>query len=112
MPLDLLDRAVERQVLPDLLADVQDPVVDARRERERVDQPIAEMGRVRPRPAVEQEILLGPRVPVGEPVDERAEPRRRQRLAVLRAEDADRGAGAPRGIDQRLVDQIAERRSR
>ena len=108
VPLDDLDGAVERVVLPDLVADLQRLVLGGPAHRELVDQPVAEMHHVVAAAAVHQHVVLVAREPGVEPVEQPVERRPRDQLAILRAENADRGLAARDDVEHVVAEQRLE----
>ena len=61
--LNVLNRAVQGEVVPDFLADAQSVVLGPAAHRERAEQPVSQMQRILAALAVEQQVFLMP----GEP---------------------------------------------
>src|SRR5262245_27154521 len=108
MALNVLYGAVHRQIAQDAAADLQRLIDKGNRERESVDQPIAEVRDVRVAAAVKEHILFVARIPMGERADEAAETIGRQARAILRVEYADSVLCILDCGLQLIVDQIAK----
>ena len=78
------------------------------RHRELIDQPVAEMHHVAAAAAVDQHVLLVAGEPGVEAVEQRIHRRARDQLAVLRAENADRGLAAIEHVENLVVEQRLE----
>ena len=84
-----MDGAVERQFLTEFVVDHQRLIIDGPRERELVDQPVADMNDIVAAAAVHQHVILVTREPGIEPLDQPVERGTRDQFAALRAENAD-----------------------